>query len=901
MFEHNVEWHSPPELLNAKNPTSSQPTRSAILYESRESKKDTETWSKWLSDDSVHSVTQLHKDSDISDIRFSNSRVGKAASTADHDILQNLKVDEKRRIEPRFEVIQAVGERVLSESIQMASEDKAVTLRSRRSFHRKERELENSEMDESVLHRPVSSLQRSKSEYRRRDTGSQEYSTNKYVSRDLDFPFSRKSSLRAAKSDSVKSPDDRTYETGKNKSTVDTTVSDFQPKSYKLDYRPKDENALEQCSIDQSQFGISTTDGKDMKKSLNDFNRHPLRSFSDLMDKGLETKTVIDEPIVSNSNIREDMKKSSHIEEVNKPSCQRNSFFSDKESPATKKVNKDESNYLISEMLGNEIEQFKKDLAVTRTTNDTDSLLRGKQFKEEYTEQFKWERKQTPFQDRNTSSSSTGNASDLYNFEYEETKRKPNMSIVSPTDPKATYFALTGLDNKREKNDNNSESQSSNASIWKSEEFFKRDVNMSSTISGSDSNSKKPEAINTQGDLGTSSAFKEFKTHRNQRVLEDDFVGKSDKSLEKKSVIDIDALIKRHRQKTSLDDRVSSRDAKPEQKIFATDLDTTQGSPLTLDRSYKSKIVDIDSLMADYNANHPKESISRDEDHSIYKWERSKSFRESASKGSDSKWRDPPVRHVNTDEKYQYETVASWYSQTTTSTTEDTKQVSHKIPRTAEYLKSPIDAKYEQYRERERDPGFQICTEERNNIAGLDSSESSTRNIDNYKSRSVRASESPTVMADWSTSHTLAKTTVVEMSVDSKEDPAAAKLHHRISVKTDKKSIVTEERQPRSEGRRPAKASDLISTMLENKEKRMEHHRTRQSIPVEHLNEPRTHKLKSQQEWHHSESKDYSEKESSRQHAKLQREAEIVMDLPRRKSLNRQREWDFRSETKSAK
>ncbi|XP_040207340.1 uncharacterized protein KIAA1671 homolog isoform X2 [Rana temporaria] len=898
MFEHNVEWHSPPELLSGRNPTSSQIAKSDLLSENTEGKKDSGSWSKWLSDDSVHSVTQLHKGNDISGIRFSNSRAGKAESPAAHDILQNLKVDEKTRIEPRFEVIQAVGERVLSESIQMVPEDKAVTLRSQRSFHRKERELTNLELDESISRRPVSSLQRSKSEYRRRDTSSQESSTNKYASRDLDFSFVR-NSLRAAKIDTVKAPEDRNYETSGNKSTVDATVSDFQPKSYKLDYKPKKENASEQCSTEQSLFGISATDGKDMKKSLNDFNRPAHRPSSDLVEKEFETgiRPVKVEPAGFNLNIREDTKKSSLIEEDKKESYQRTRFLSDKESPVTKKDNKDESNYLISEMLSNEVEQFKNDLT-THIAKDTNSFLRGQQFKEEYVEQSKLERKQAPFQDKTPSSSGKGNLLDLYSFEYEETKRKQSMSTLSPTESKATYFAITAIDNKKEKNDSNFESQNITPSSWTTDEFFKQDLKMSTTISGSvaDSISYRSEAINTQGDFETSSAFKELKTHRNQRVLEDDSVAKPAKILEKKSVIDIDALIRKQKQKTSLAEKVSSsRDPKPEQKKSTPDLDTTESSPLNLDRSYKSKVVDIDSLMAEYNANPSKESISRDEDHNLPKWESSKSIMESTSKSSGSKWRDPSVKLVNNVENSPFETVASWYSsQTTTSTTESTKDA-HTISNTADHVKSPKDAKYEQYQAKERDQGFQARSEGSQNIASFDfPQESLTRNLENYKAQSIRVSESPTVIADWSSSRTLAKTTVLEISVD-KEDSAAAKLHHRVSVKTDRKSILTEERQPPSEGRRPAKASDLISLMLENKEKRREQHRVRQSIPVEHQFES-THRLKSQHEWQYSESKDYSEKESSRQNAKLHRVPESVMDLPRRKSLNRPRERDLKSD-----
>ncbi|XP_030075989.1 uncharacterized protein KIAA1671 homolog isoform X2 [Microcaecilia unicolor] len=55
-----------------------------------------------------------------------------------------------QRIEPRYEIIQTIGERARSESITLAAEDKAVTLRSRKSFHTQENETKKS--NDNVLH-----------------------------------------------------------------------------------------------------------------------------------------------------------------------------------------------------------------------------------------------------------------------------------------------------------------------------------------------------------------------------------------------------------------------------------------------------------------------------------------------------------------------------------------------------------------------------------------------------------------------------------------------------------------------------------------------------------------------------------------------------------------------------
>ncbi|KAM9330815.1 uncharacterized protein KIAA1671 homolog [Gastrophryne carolinensis] len=885
MFEHNVERHSPPEVISAIIPAGKYP-RSEFLSQRLEVKKESGNWSKWLSGDSVDSVAscEFNKNHDDHDSKSNKSQVQVASSARYSDDLQNTKTfHEKRRIEPRYEVIQAIGERVSSEYIQMAPEDKAVTLRSRRSFHRKEKEFDNSEAEGSAFSRPASNLRRSKSEYRKKvpQENTQERSADTYFSKDLGFLF-RKDFKSAEKPEQIKAPDD----TNNNKSLVDTFASNVQQKSYKLDYKPKRDSIIDQVSTKQPSLEITTTDSKEYKGYVKDYNWHKNKQSSDPEENRLDNKqknTFKDEQTINRSNVKDDVNNIPHMNEFNKQSHQRSRFLSDKDSIS---VHNTEPKDAISIMLNKEIHQIKKDLVVPQAKKDSTVVSSERPHKEEHSNEYKWERKKASFQDKNTSGYSTGSMLEALSPDHDESSRKQNMPTIkgtSRTESKATYFVVTGLDNRKKQKDSNFEGLSTPASSWTSEEYhFKRESSMNATCWGSDSNYKLEE----KNILGTPDTSKKLNAYRLQK---EDVVPKVEKPLEKQSIVDIDALLKRHKQKPDLDSKSSMRrdfPARHERNISETDKRPVSDTTLNFDASYKSKAVDIDSLMADYSASHQKEWTSKED-----KWERSRSFKEGASKGSSGKWKDPSIKPFSTEESYQFETVGSWYSSRESTSTKDLKSNQEKSTHFGSPTFSLTDKKYpDMGREQQY---FQPLSEKSPIITNSDCLlESFKRTRESIRTQSKQDQEFPTDTADWSISHNV-KTELVEMTVDgdSQEISNAVRLQDRVSVQSTTISVSSEQVPPQSEGKRPSKASDLISLMLENGAKRKESQQTGQSFPVEHSQE--THRLKYQHELYYSKSKDHSVKEGSKQWTKLQEEQEVIIDLPRRKSLNRQRERDL--------
>ncbi|XP_075070543.1 uncharacterized protein KIAA1671 homolog [Mixophyes fleayi] len=916
MFEHNVERHNAAKVY----PISSYTPKCEVSTESPGVKHESSSWSEWLSGDSVYPVPQLHKDYEVSD-RISEKSFGKFSSSTEignvqRDVLQNLKkVDDNRRIEPRYEVIQSVGEKVLSESVQMAPEDKAKSLRSQRSFHKKEREQDRLDVEENFSERPAS-LHRSRSEYikRRTQDSPQDSSSNISFSRDLDVPFDSKNVFRAEKFDLVKSPTEspyireRTYLSSKNKSIGDMKVSNFQDKSYILDNKAKRENALENDPLDYSSFGRSTEDGKGMKSYFSDFNHKNYKSIRDSVEQDLITtsKTVKDEPTVTSSNVKE-VKDSSPVQELKSQSYHMDRFPSDNEpGPVTKKSPKNESNDFFNVMLNQEIEQIKKDLTLSPSTKQADPLPTIKPPKEESKEDSNWMTRKGSFHNRDASNNLAMTPSDLFKYGHDESRKQIDLTLKSenkdkvntstvkdlpPVESKATYFAVTGVDNKKEKNYNNFESLSSSATnLTTNESSFKPDMKVSTTYSRLQSDYFTQDEKNAKDSMGTSSASKEFKTYRNQKALEDDLMGKSEKTSDRQNSIDIDALLKRYKQKPSPDDKGPSyRDShvKPPQKSYEMEPENTQepglkASPLNLDAMYKSKVVDIDSLMADYNANQQKDQEKKfwGDDENLSKWESSRSFKDSVSKGSSNKWKDPP-RHfttTTTTEGYQYESVASWYtSQETTSTKDD--------PHKSSVLLDNRHSLVESYHEKNSDKGrddhvIRAHPEKSQNLVTLDSLlESSVRTRSNYKARSTQILEMPPIMAEKSTPRTPVKNKLIEVRVDGEdENIGVVKYERESSIKY----IPADERQPLSDGRPSRKASDLINLMLENKEKRVEQHRRLVELPQE----PRTHRSKERTQW---ESKENSENERTKQRATTLRELETVTDPSVRKTRSRQR------------
>ncbi|XP_040272505.1 uncharacterized protein KIAA1671 homolog [Bufo bufo] len=900
IFEHNVERHNPPDVYHLGSLTSNPSPKSTVMSEYLPAKHESSSWLEWLSGDNVHSKTQIKRDLKVADSKLSESSVGTVLYSTEignlqRERLKNLKnVDENRRVEPRYEVVQAVGERVLSESIEMAPEDKAVTLRSRRSFHNKDQELVKDGNE-----RPGTSLQRSKSEYRKRNTLSpQENSPGKLFSRDTEFPFEGINAPRTEKKEFVNVSSESLFSSNQN-SLNDETDLHFKEKSYESNNRKeKPENTLGKYSSDYSYFGTSATDKGEVKNPFRSFNQQSdkLISSRNSIEKDSEKgiKTVKEDATTANPNVRDETNCLTQVKEYKKLSSLNQ--FNPQKGLSTKNINKEESNDFTDVMLNTEIEQIKRELFTRRSMKEADSFPK-KEYKEEFKENTTLLKSKDFFQEGENISDDTHRRSSLYKFERDDIRKKTdelslsyekkdNIDIsaakdLTPMDKKATYFAVTGIDSKKHRNDEVQSQISSNTSLT-SEDYFKRSIKMGIINSNSHHDSFTPEEKNTDKDIDNSPASKELKSYKNVQVLRDNLV---EKPSGRRNIIDIDALIKRHKQKSSVDDKGPTyldSPTKPMQKSHFmepenTHESNTKGPSLKLEGTYKSKILDVDSLMADYNASQrkDKENKARDDDHNLPHWERSRSFRESISKGSSNKWKDPSIRQFTNDEGNKYEAVTSRYSssQVFTSAKDDLKQDVSKSSTFLDNLNALAEGSYE------KDP-YKVKE-------GQGIQESSVRTM-NYKAQSTQSFESTTTEAR-SNLHLQGKQVQIKMSDDDQKEIHVVEREHQSFTR---RGSIPEEKTPTpSEPKKTAKASDLISLMLENKERRMEWHRSRKSVPVELPQEPKMQRLVIQQEWIHSESKEFYKTEELKPHPTRVREMELVTDLSRRKSLNQRKEY----------
>ncbi|XP_073438754.1 uncharacterized protein [Dendrobates tinctorius] len=885
LFEHNVERHNAPEIYHSGNLISTQPSKSAVISECLLAKPESSSWSDWLTGDNVQSVSQSRKDLKMKDNNLGEKYLDTASSTDVGNLsrmtLQNFKPHENKRVEPRYEVVQAVTERVLSESIKMAPEDKAVTLRSRRSFHNRDWDL-GKDMDE----REGISLQRSKSEYWKKNAlnSPTENSQGKLYSRGTDFSFETRNSSTTEKNETLNTPSDGFYKmesvfTRKSKTkNKDTDFEGVQEKSFEsYNQKEKQEHTFENNCPEYSHFGTGSKSKGEIKTSFSSFSQQSDQSIgsrnSIRKDSEKDIKSVKEDP--STVSVRDDV--NTQIKGYKKqPSF--NEFHP--QGSSTKNISK-ESNDFTNIMLNTEIEQIKRELITRRAKKEPDGFSK-KDFKEESKGDMLLKSNDN-FQDKEKIGDRT---SELYKFEHDDMITAAKDS--SPMDKKATYFAVTGVDGKRQGKD--SESQiSSNTSFTSEESYFKRSGKMGITNSNLDSFTQ--EVKNAEKDIGTSHLSKGFKTNKNVLVLQENLIEKPEKAPERHRVIDIDALLKRQKQKSSIDDKGPSYlddQTRPLQKSYLIESEKTQesiakGSYVKLDDTYKSKVLDIDSFMADYNASQrkDKENKARDDDHDINKWERSRSFSENVSKG----WRDPSVRHFANDECNKYEAAASRYTspQETTSIKDGRKQGLSKYSTLLDNFNSFSEGRHEKDENIKRESdGIPPCPNDSQTTM------TSPGRTFNYTAQSTQFFES-TVTDPWTISHTQGKQMLIKVSGDDQNENRVVAYESRSF--THRGFFSEEKTQPLSEGKKAAKASDLINLMLENKEKGMERHRSRQSVPVDYPQEPKRHRFVSQQEWSHSETKEFYQKEELKPHSARIQEKELTTDLFRIKSLNRHREY----------
>ncbi|XP_069615255.1 uncharacterized protein KIAA1671 homolog isoform X2 [Ranitomeya imitator] len=888
LFEHNVERHNAPEIYHSGNLISTQPSKSAVISECLLAKPESSSWSDWLSGDNVQSVSQSQKDLKMKDHNLGEKYLDTTSSTDVGNLsrmaLQNFKLDENKRVEPKYEVVQAVTERVVSESIKMAPEYKAVTLRSRPSFHNKDRDL-GKDMDE----REGSSLQRSKSEYWKRNAFNSppENSQGRLYSRGTDFSFETRNSSTTEKNEMLNTPSEGFYKIEsvftrkKQTKTNDTDLEGVQEKSFEsYNQKEKQENTFGNNCPEYSHFGTGSKSKGEIKTSFSSFSQQSDQSIgsrnSVRRDSEKDIISVKEDPSII--SVRDDV--NTQIKGYKKqPSF--NEFHP--QGSLTRNISK-ESNDFTNIMLNTEIEQIKRELITPRSKKEPDGFLK-KGFKEESKGDIMLLKSNDYFQDKEKIGDRT---SELYKFEHDD--MIPATKDPSPMDKKATYFAVTGVDGKRQGKD--SENQiSSNTSLTFDESYFKRSGRMAITNSSLDSFTQ--EAKNADKDIGTSHLSKGFKTNKNVLVLQENLIEKPEKAPERHRVIDIDALLKRQKHKSSIDDKGPSHlddQTRSLQKSHLITSENTQesnakGSPVKLDDTYKSKVLDIDSFMADYNASQrkDKENKARDDDHNINKWERSRSFRDNVSKG----WRDPSVRHFANDECNKYEAVASRFTspQETTSTKDGRKQGLSKYSTLLDNFNSFSEGRHEKDGNIKGESGGILpCPNDSQTTMTL---ESPGRTF-NYAAQSTQFFET-TVTDSWTTSHTQGKQMLIKVSDDDKNENRVVAYESKSF--THRGSIPEEKTQPLSEGKKAAKASDLINIMLENKEKRMERHRSRQSVPVDHPQEPKMHRFMTSQEWTHSETKEFYKKEEIKPHSARIQEKELTTDLFSRKSLYRHREY----------
>ncbi|XP_056185587.1 uncharacterized protein KIAA1671 homolog isoform X1 [Falco biarmicus] len=181
MFDHNVQRHN----IAADHPG----TDSALKMNNElEAKHDVVTLGhnrrSWMGEEETAIIKkEYHKQSDSSKPIVDVEKSGKAACSSEDKkmtpgiLLEKSLVEKSKkptpknaddsliyqRVEPRYEIFQTCGERALSETITMAPEKKAMTLRTRKSS------VKENKNDEVVLHTGQSARANSKTLYQKED------------------------------------------------------------------------------------------------------------------------------------------------------------------------------------------------------------------------------------------------------------------------------------------------------------------------------------------------------------------------------------------------------------------------------------------------------------------------------------------------------------------------------------------------------------------------------------------------------------------------------------------------------------------------------------------------------------------------------------------------------------
>uniref|UniRef100_A0A8C5LVD2 Uncharacterized protein n=1 Tax=Leptobrachium leishanense TaxID=445787 RepID=A0A8C5LVD2_9ANUR len=966
MFEHNVERHSTASVYTKPYP----PIKSEMASEFVGGKRDYHSRSDHF-DGGLTPKRPNVKDYTESEIWMSDRQGGKAASFTEsmnrRDFQENVDchVPNSLKNAPdnlslhRIEITQTIGERALSESINIAPGDKAVTLRAQRSFHNKPRDADGNAFDDGSFDRPYSKLQRSKSEYRKPSTGNiSDSPINKPWSREFDAYLEKKHSFKSERSVLMKPQADvkieRTYQANKIK-TAGTDVYGQEKFDYSSSYKPQEKFNFESVEDDRERPNVLTSDSKTWEP--NKLYKGPT---DDRKSTEKDGSAKFWQPSLSTTV---------------------------KDPGSGRKTVKEDTSDCLNSMLSKEIEKVKQELTPDRTSSkDTVFFKANEKFLETSTSDDKWSKGRT-FLDTGSIKAdhenipnvtrdifmdvreAKGNVNRGFQYESKDHVSKPTLMETSSSDQKATYFALTCLDNRKEKDEKDFENYRTITS------FINEDpVTTNTKVANPYADNITPERYLPREDFDKSSASKYKKTARNQNVVQEDFYAKSNeksseisitnaidvikkskdssrpedqvplygesyitstvrdcseghrntdigqkdithhepKATYKPKPVDLDALMKDYHQKivvqedfyaksneksseisttNAIDVIKKSKDSsRPQDKvplygesyITSTVRDCSEGHQNTdvgqkdithhePKATYKPKLVDLDALMKDYqkigNAKETKTSDGFEgEDQRFKRSERSRSFKYSSEQVPKSKWVGPSMSGIDAGEGYQNKPLASWPSSQEASSGRDQKDDVKVNYRKESEIYSP-----------EQNSGKRIGnTMEKKNIPSDAEKSQNVLTVDSFLARQTprerrspsRVAQTPSdvVFGRSSTRYTSTTSNVSEMSVDNQGT-------HFYSQTEWKYSSV--EQKPSRTERGPAKASDIVGSMLEGRAKSRRPQHSKQSVPVESFEQPKSQTSSSQKDCMSSDYKEYTQRGISRQRPKSLHESEL--------------------------
>ncbi|KAE8634309.1 hypothetical protein XENTR_v10002259 [Xenopus tropicalis] len=911
MFEHNVEWHIVNEAGLPRHTIPDEHTKS----KSNEPTNESRGWTVCREGDNS---SKYQQGTEMLNTRIPQAGVfEKSTYIASHSPYThtNVKVDlSSQRIVPRYEIVQTIGEKVSSESIQLHPEQNVRTLRSSKSFSKKEIEQERSDLEGDSIDRPWSRLQRSKSEYRKRNTQGSSQETFK----DKDFDLEKKYNFRGEIRPPEKVHADiafKTERTGLIESKADTlTISGFQEKEFKTEKAKLWEESTLRTDLtekelskglDHSSFRTPAANQTVSGKGLQgEGQRDVLKSQTYQASKGSAEKgTKIasvfeskDDTGVYGEQFHSSAKIHNFKENANQPY---RSFTKNNSELLYKNDSKDKSVDVIESMLNSDIEQMKNSLNFHSSSMDMQISHMDSRVNEYVAEQ-EWTRGKSLYslkddrkEENSTKSVRTRVISDFTTpTSNEVSTRNTNRGIVdkddvfnrftvrdtSTQDTKATYFAVTCLD-KKEKNQNNLEYQGTTINLQSNNLYMKQDLNTDKLCASSHN-------LNFPWDSGVDKQDLEIPS-KSHCIVESDLTVKSDvRSSEnlRPNTIDIDLLQEKHRQKPYTEENsLTYRDTFVEHSLKddhkSENKQHGEGERFDPKLTYRSKVVDIDALMEDYKVTQNKwDNI---EDQGKPKWERTRSFRESSEKNDSRKWKDPDVKPFTYNKGIKYQTVSSWYA---------SREHGHE-PKAEDLqfyqLKDEslsVDPAFAVEADREKQSKTREHQSISKNIRTLDALLDSSRGRRSaHKSPTSLLQDPYGIETERQPSKSFTKETgFIELSVDGDEEDI--KLKHQ----TASKPSVAEMKLAHSERRRPAKSSDLVALILEDKERRRQN-RLKQRPGEEYNTQSLSSRHFSEQECVQSGNKVHSQDYSTSVYHSTRLQVETVTEISHRKSVKQQR------------